>query len=188
MNHDDGDRVLRAAEAVFFQFGVQRANVQDVADRAGVSRSTLYRRFASKDELFAAIVDRQVADFLSGLYMATIAMTHRQVYVECIARAARLERHLPLLARIAAIEPERLTCSPTQADPSAIQGLRAGLERLLRGHAAVPDDDQIAAIVALAVRLGVGSLVCGSASLPAGDDPDVAWLDGLLAAGCIELG
>ena len=40
--------ILAAAEVEFAETGVRKANVDTVAARAGVSRSTLYRRFASK--------------------------------------------------------------------------------------------------------------------------------------------
>ncbi|MDT5114787.1 MAG: TetR/AcrR family transcriptional regulator, partial [Mycobacterium sp.] len=45
----DIDRtILDTARAVFETYGVRRANIEDVAARAGVSRSTIYRRFPTK--------------------------------------------------------------------------------------------------------------------------------------------
>ena len=62
-----GDRILDAARAVFEQYGARRANVDDIAAEAGVSRSTLYRRYATKDELLAAVVLRETDTFLDEL-------------------------------------------------------------------------------------------------------------------------
>src|SRR5262249_25859467 len=40
--------ILDTARTVFETYGVRRANIEDVAARAGVSRSTIYRRFPTK--------------------------------------------------------------------------------------------------------------------------------------------
>ena len=48
-DHDDtSSRILDAAFELFSWIGVQRSTMEDVARRAGVSRITVYRRFATK--------------------------------------------------------------------------------------------------------------------------------------------
>ena len=47
--------ILDAAYDEFSVVGVQRANMEDVAIRAGVSRATLYRRFPNKNSLLQAV-------------------------------------------------------------------------------------------------------------------------------------
>lgn len=47
------ERLLAAAEAVFLERGAE-ASMEDVAKRAGVGIGTLYRRFPTRDALFAA--------------------------------------------------------------------------------------------------------------------------------------
>lgn len=60
-----GDRsmqaILDAAVAEFERHGFRRVALDDVARRAGVSRTTIYRRFANRDELVAAVVERENA-------------------------------------------------------------------------------------------------------------------------------
>ncbi|HEU4699339.1 MAG TPA: TetR/AcrR family transcriptional regulator [Gemmatimonadales bacterium] len=48
--------LLEAAFQVFTELGFGRATLQDVADRAGVTKGALYHYFASKEELFLALV------------------------------------------------------------------------------------------------------------------------------------
>ncbi|MCX8563316.1 helix-turn-helix domain containing protein [Mycolicibacterium mucogenicum] len=51
--------ILDAALVEFEQHGFRRVALDDVARRAGVSRTTIYRRFANRDELVAAVVERE---------------------------------------------------------------------------------------------------------------------------------
>src|ERR1700751_6333794 len=55
-NHD---AVLAAAKAVFAQAGTD-APMEDVARAAGVGKGTLYRRFPTREHLFAAILQDRV--------------------------------------------------------------------------------------------------------------------------------
>ncbi len=49
--------ILDAAVVEFEQHGFRRVALEDVARRARVSRTTIYRRFANKDELIAAVIE-----------------------------------------------------------------------------------------------------------------------------------
>ena len=53
------EAILDAAVVEFERHGLRRVALEDVARRAGVSRTTIYRRFANKDELVAAVVERE---------------------------------------------------------------------------------------------------------------------------------
>ena len=49
--------ILDAATAVFSKHGFAAADVQEIADKTGVGKGTVYRYFPSKEELFLAAVD-----------------------------------------------------------------------------------------------------------------------------------
>lgn len=51
--------ILDAALVEFERHGFHRVALDDVARRAGVSRTTIYRRFANRDELVAAVIERE---------------------------------------------------------------------------------------------------------------------------------
>lgn len=53
--------ILDAAVVEFQRHGFRRVALDDVARRAGVSRTTIYRRFANRDELVSAVIDRENA-------------------------------------------------------------------------------------------------------------------------------
>lgn len=48
------DRILDAANRLFYAEGIGRASVDAVAEKAGVTKRTLYYHFRSKDDLIAA--------------------------------------------------------------------------------------------------------------------------------------
>ncbi len=49
-------QVLRAGYETFLQFGLRRASMQDIADRAGMSRAALYLHFRNKDDIYAGMM------------------------------------------------------------------------------------------------------------------------------------
>lgn len=48
------ERVLKAAAYLFYQEGIRAISVDTIAERAGVTKKTVYYHFASKDDLIAA--------------------------------------------------------------------------------------------------------------------------------------
>jgi AcrR family transcriptional regulator len=55
------ERLLRAARAQFGAHGYDGASLDAILDQAGVKRGALYHHFESKQELFDAVLDREVA-------------------------------------------------------------------------------------------------------------------------------
>ncbi|WOE74741.1 TetR/AcrR family transcriptional regulator [Alterisphingorhabdus coralli] len=51
--------ILRAARKVFFTKGLGSAAIEEIAQRAGVSKVTIYNRFGDKPTLFEAVVKQQ---------------------------------------------------------------------------------------------------------------------------------
>lgn len=82
------ERILDAAVAEFERHGVRRVALDDVARRAGVSRTTIYRRFANRDDLVAAVVEREnVALFADIAAELSRSAPPRNYYVEAFTLA-----------------------------------------------------------------------------------------------------
>lgn len=60
------ERLVEAARAVFSERGIE-AEMKEVADRAGLGVGTIYRNFATKDDLVAAIIDDAVASVMAAM-------------------------------------------------------------------------------------------------------------------------
>lgn len=58
-------RLLQAAEAVFGKRGYGDATIEEIAERAQVSRGTFYLYFKDKDEVFANLVSRVLVDLFA---------------------------------------------------------------------------------------------------------------------------
>lgn len=58
------ERIFEAAFKVYVQFGFQKANVQEIADAAGVSKKTLYNHFDGKEDLFFSTIQWYVESIL----------------------------------------------------------------------------------------------------------------------------
>src|ERR1700722_19588865 len=58
MNSDQTrDRIVAAAARLFYDEGIRAASVDAIAEKAGVTKKTLYYHFRSKDELIAAYLE-----------------------------------------------------------------------------------------------------------------------------------
>jgi AcrR family transcriptional regulator len=52
------DQILNAAEQIFTKKGLDQTRMDDIAERTGLSKGTLYLYYKSKDDLIIAILDR----------------------------------------------------------------------------------------------------------------------------------
>jgi AcrR family transcriptional regulator len=61
------DEIVRAAAAAFGESGYRAATLDAVAERAGLSKVTLYRYVSSKEDLLSLVFERTIASFRQGL-------------------------------------------------------------------------------------------------------------------------
>jgi AcrR family transcriptional regulator len=62
--------LLVVASDVFVDHGYHAAGMDEIADRAGVSKPVLYQHFSSKLELYLAVLSRHVDNLVSGVQRA----------------------------------------------------------------------------------------------------------------------
>src|SRR5688572_8593321 len=67
-----GRRLLEAAQRHFNEHGLARANVDAIAADAGVSKTTVYNNFGSKEGLFQAVVRDRSATVVAGVTSAGV--------------------------------------------------------------------------------------------------------------------
>jgi AcrR family transcriptional regulator len=100
------EAILDAAVVEFERHGLRRVALEDVARRAGVSRTTIYRRFANKDELIAAVVEREnVALFADIAAELKQAGPQSNYYVEAFTLSILRFRRHRVLNRMMSDEP-----------------------------------------------------------------------------------
>ncbi|WP_175997785.1 TetR/AcrR family transcriptional regulator [Burkholderia stabilis] len=60
---DTRERILQTASALFYREGTRAVGVDLIVAQAGVAKTSLYRHFATKDDLIEAFLLREDADF-----------------------------------------------------------------------------------------------------------------------------
>ncbi|KZS75185.1 TetR family transcriptional regulator [Mycobacterium kansasii] len=164
--------ILDTARTVFETYGLRRANIEDVAARAGVSRSTIYRRFPTKDELFERVVRREADLFFTTLDNATDGLDPQQAVIEAFTLGVRLIKDSPLYARIAESEPE-LFGMFSRSHVFPIGQFADGIARTLRRcGAGIPDAD-LANVADILLRVAVGIIMFPTDRLDTSDDAAV---------------
>lgn len=90
----------------FERHGFRRVALDDVARRAKVSRTTIYRRFAGRDELVAAVIDREnEALFVRIAERIKAAGPQANIYVEAFTAAIVAFRDHRVLNRLITDDP-----------------------------------------------------------------------------------
>lgn len=56
------DRIVDAADQLFYRRGYERTSFSDIANAVKISRGNFHYHFKSKDEILEAVIDRRLAD------------------------------------------------------------------------------------------------------------------------------
>ena len=98
--------ILDAALVEFDRHGFRKVTLDDVARRAGVSRTTIYRRFANRDELVSAVMDRENARLFADIAdELKNARPQSDYYVEAFTLAILRSRRHRVFNRMIVDEP-----------------------------------------------------------------------------------
>lgn len=98
--------ILRTAEQLFSERGVENVCMAEIAEAAGVGKGTLYRRFANKGELCLALMDTQMSEFQNAMLTLFNGLTAQGVpYLGQLGHFLRslvefTEIHSPLLVEV----------------------------------------------------------------------------------------
>ena len=60
------DEIVRAAAAAFGEVGYRTATLDAIAERAGLSKVTLYRYVSSKEDLLSLVVERTIPSLMAS--------------------------------------------------------------------------------------------------------------------------
>ncbi|AXB41332.1 TetR/AcrR family transcriptional regulator [Amycolatopsis albispora] len=179
---DDTDetraRILDAAYAQFARTGIQRSTMEDVARRAGVSRITVYRRFAGKDVLVEHVVRREFRRYFDR-FLADIerAETVADRVVLGFVSSLRAIRGNPLIGGLIDVEPDLLVASMISDGGRTLAVVRqfvAGQLRREQHAGTVPADLDVELAAELMVRVSASFLVIPSHVVDISDDAQLA--------------
>jgi AcrR family transcriptional regulator len=145
-------RILAATAEVLGRDGKTKLSLSEVATQAGVSRPTLYRWFASKEELLEAFSAYERQTFESGLVRATAGLKGADK-VDAVLRFIVEYQHSSSGVRMVDVEPEHTIAQFGRVIPQMRDGLQRHLTgpnaavkaatviRIAISHYIVPSDD-----------------------------------------------
>jgi len=164
---DTDDRILEATLVEVGAHGANGTTVDAIAERAGVGRVTVFRRFGSKGALVQSMVLRELQRFLDALQdIATDDPVERigEAFVACV----RVSRDHPLAARVVREEPGNVFVQLTRGKPSALDiGIAFVSAELRATPGAKGDPDETAELL---VRLALTYLLVPSGAFDRDED------------------
>ncbi|HEX4702996.1 MAG TPA: helix-turn-helix domain-containing protein [Pseudonocardiaceae bacterium] len=173
---DVGVRILDAALAEYLAHGFRRTSVDDIARRAGLGRATLYRRFATRDELVQAVLARECRRFFAEIAAATDALsTLADRLVEGFVVGLRNARSQPLLDRMLTVEPESWVPFLTTQGGPAMAVMREFLVRQYRNSPEAKAggvDVNAEEVAEILVRLSISLVLTPEGVLPLRTDDE----------------
>src|ERR1700753_147298 len=121
-------RILAATAEVLGRNGKTKLSLSEVATQAGVSRPTLYRWFASKEELLLAFSSYERQVFESGLVRATAGLKGAEK-LDAVLRFIVEYQHSYSGVRMVDVEPEHTIAQFAWVIPQMREGLQRHLTR-----------------------------------------------------------
>jgi AcrR family transcriptional regulator len=171
-------RILDAAYELFCRIGIQRTPMEDVARRAGVSRITVYRRFATKAALVDHVVRREIRryfdQFLVDIEQAETAAD--RVVLGFVSSLHALRRN-PLIGGLMAADPNALVPSTIGDGGRTLATVRefvAGQLRREQDAGNVSPEVNVDIVAELMVRVCSSFLVIPSHIIDLDDDEQLA--------------
>ena len=81
------EQLIGVGRLLFAERGFEATSVEEVAERAGVSKPIVYEHFGGKEGLYAVVVDREVQTLLGRIIAAMDAQPHPRSMIEGAADA-----------------------------------------------------------------------------------------------------
>ncbi|MFA5707831.1 TetR/AcrR family transcriptional regulator [Mycolicibacterium sp.] len=121
-------RIVDSALRMLERHGPRRTTVSLVADDLGITRPTIYRHFATTEELLGAAAEVALAGWTARIGELTAAMTDpAELLVEAVAHLAERLPQEPLLAQLLDTDRAR-SVGHAMVSPEAIARSRSMLE------------------------------------------------------------
>jgi len=178
IDDETSSRILDAAYELFCQISIQRTTMEDVARRAGVSRITVYRRFANKGALVDHVVRREIRRYL-GQFLDDIeqAETAADRVVLGFVSSLRAIRGNPLIRDLMAADPNALvptTIGDNGRTLATVRAFVAGQLRREQDAGNVATSVNVDVVAELMVRVCASFLLIPSQIVDLDDDEQLA--------------
>ncbi|GBE64547.1 putative transcriptional regulator, TetR family protein [Mycobacterium sp. MFM001] len=168
------DAILKAAAEEVALVGVGRASLDVIARQAGVSRSTLYRRFPNRDALITEL-GRRTFDFAMAR-LRTVAMDSgpKDAAVAAFCEGLRLLTTEPVMRKFLQLDSDLTAVAGVYQEAQAfLDNASLAMAKALRAAGATMPDDDLLAVAELHIRVACSLAQVPTKVLDAGDDEAV---------------
>ena len=169
------DRILAAAAELVGRQGDQQTTMTAIAQKAGVGRATVFRRFGSKQEILDRSLMRELRTLALALQeSAANAETPAAALIKCFVLSMRAMQRRPLLRRLAKLEPEKLIAFTRLRRPPVLALWRSMYTSILETFD-MPEVDPLerSTLADMLIHLTLGYSVVPESSIDLNDDEKV---------------
>jgi AcrR family transcriptional regulator len=166
--------ILKAAAEEVALVGLGRLSMDVIARQAGVSRSTLYRRFPSRDLLITEL-GRQTFDFaMDRLQTVSVDDGPQAAAVAAFREGVRLLTGEPVMRRFLQLDGD-FTATTGMFDEARLFLVSAStaMAKALRAAGATMPDDELLAVAELHIRMAASLVQVNTSVLDVSDDEAV---------------
>lgn len=164
-------RILDAAGEVFVERGIRRSSVEMIAERSGVGRTTVYRRFENRQQIVQAVLGRECHRFFGSILSAT---SGEQRLEDRVIDGLLMGLHAAdtsVLSELLRTEPELLRL--LTVDGEAVVATATMVLVAFFGPVAEEEDRRrVVAVAELLVRLSISWVLTPSTAMPLADDAE----------------
>jgi AcrR family transcriptional regulator len=101
------EQVIKAAQQLFHQYGLQKVTMDDVARAVGKGRSSLYYYYKSKVEVFEAVMNAEINEILAEVARAVdraVGVEHK-LHAFCVTKLKEARKRRSFYSHYAKAEP-----------------------------------------------------------------------------------
>lgn len=168
------DAILKAAIEEIELVGMVRASLDVVARQAGVSRSTLYRRFPNRESLMSAVGRRTFETALNRLATISVGASPQDAAVAAFGEGLRLLTTMPILRHFLQLDAGTVIVEGMYAEAGEFLTVSAhAMAAGLRAAGAQMPDAELLAVSELHIRLACSLAQVPTPSLDIGDQDAV---------------
>lgn len=168
------DAILKAAAEEVALVGVGRASLDVIARQAGVSRSTLYRRFPSREALITELGRRTFEFAMARLRTVAIDSGPKDAAVAAFCEGLRLLTTEPVMRKFLQLDGDAMSMASAYQEAEVfLDSASAAMAKALRAAGAVMPDTDLLAVAELHIRLATSIAQVPTRVLDAGDDAAV---------------
>ena len=164
------EHILDAGADLMLRYGLTRWSMEDVAERASIGRTTVYRSFASRDELVHAVLARELRATIGRITAAAAAADSPEDGIVEGALTGLAALRSSLVEKLLVSDPGTILPFLTTSAGPLVALTRQLLVAQAGAAGATIDDAQAQELAEIAARLGLSFILTRDTVFPVYDE------------------